>query len=120
MRLIPAGLLLATLLAGCATDGQTATGVASYYGGGPRRYEPNAHTANGELFVPDGLTLAHRTLPFGTRVRVTYRGRSAVCRVNDRGPAKWTKRDLDLSRGCARAVGLIHAGVGRVTYDVLR
>lgn len=115
---------LAVALAGCATTQTTTsadgTAMASYYGGGPKKYEPNSHTANGERFRPDGHTLAHRSLPFGTRVRVTYGGRSVVCRVNDRGPAKWTGRSLDLSRGCARAIGMIPVGVARVHYAVLR
>lgn len=117
---------LAVALAGCATTQTTTsahadgTAMASYYGGGPKKYEPNSHTANGERFRPDGHTLAHRSLPFGTRVRVTYGGRSVVCRVNDRGPAKWTGRSLDLSRGCARAIGMIPVGVARVRYAVLR
>jgi rare lipoprotein A len=69
-------------------------------------------TANGERFNPDGLTAAHRTLPFGTKVRVTYRGRSVVVRINDRGP--FIKgRIIDLSRGAARKLGL--NGTGMVT-----
>ena len=76
---------------------------ASYYGHGERLAK---HTASGEYFNPHGLTAAHRTLPFGTHLRVTYRGRSVVVRVNDRGPAKSTGRSLDLSHGAARAIGM--------------
>ncbi len=90
------------------------TMIASYYGGGPRRYEPNSRTANGERFHPDGFTAAHRTLPFGALLSVCFRG-CATVRVNDRGPAAWTGRSLDLSRGAARAIGLINAGVARVS-----
>jgi rare lipoprotein A len=55
--------------------------AASYYGS-----ESGHHTASGERFDPNAMTAAHRTLPFGTLVRVTYRGRSVVVRINDRGP----------------------------------
>lgn len=82
-------------------------------------YEMGHTTANGERYDPDGLTCAHKTLPFNTKLRVTYKGRSVDCRVNDRGP--FTKgRHLDLSRGAARAIGLIDAGVARVEVQVLR
>lgn len=84
--------------------------VASFYGGGERL---NAHTANGERFRAGGFTAAHRSLPFGTRLSVCYRG-CAVVRVNDRGPAAWTGRSLDLAAGAARAIGMTGAGVGRV------
>jgi len=93
--------------------------VASWYGGGPRWMEPNAHTASGERFDPSDLTAAHRTLPMGARLLVSYRGRTCVVRVNDRGPAAWTGRSLDLSRGAASALGLIKSGVGRVGVTVL-
>ena len=77
---------------------------ASYYGHGEKLSQ---HTASGERFNPHGLTAAHRTLPFGTHLRVTYRGRSVVVRVNDRGTAKATGRSLDLSYGAARALGML-------------
>ncbi|MDN3278770.1 septal ring lytic transglycosylase RlpA family protein [Frankia sp. RB7] len=86
--------------------------MASWYG-----FESGSRTANGERFNPHGLTCAHRSLPFGTRLQVSYRGRSVVCRVNDRGPAKWTGRSVDLSLGAARAIGMADAGVGRVTIE---
>ncbi|WP_442753661.1 septal ring lytic transglycosylase RlpA family protein [Methylocystis sp. JAN1] len=92
---------------------------ASYYGGGPRRFEPNAHTASGERFNQWDLTAAHRTLPIGTRLLVTHSGRSVVVRVNDRGPAAWTGRNLDLSRGAASRIGLISRGTGAVHVQVL-
>lgn len=87
--------------------------MASYYSHGSR-------TANGERFNPNALTAAHRTLPFGTKVRVTHRksGRSVVVRINDRGPfAK--KRIIDVSRGAARALGMIRSGVARVVVEVV-
>lgn len=84
---------------------------ASWYGGGERL---SRHTANGERFNPGGFTAAHRTLPFGTRLRVSYGGRSVVVRINDRGPARWTGRSLDLSRGAARALGMGGSATVRV------
>lgn len=92
---------------------------ASYYGGGPRRFEPNSHTASGERFNQWDLTAAHRTLPMGTRLLVSHGDRSVVVRVNDRGPAAWTGRSLDLSRGAASAIGLISSGIGAVRVTVL-
>lgn len=92
---------------------------ASYYGGGPRRLEPNTHTASGERFNQWGLTCAHRTLPIGTRLLVSHGGRSVVVRVNDRGPAAWTGRSIDLSRGAATRIGLISSGTGAVHVQVL-
>lgn len=83
-------------------------------------YAYGTHTANGERFNPDGMTCAHLTFPFGTMLRVTYRARSIVCRVNDRGPAKWTGAHLDLARGAARRLGIIHAGKVRARVERLR
>ena len=88
---------------------------ASYYGGGERL---KSHTASGERFRSSALTAAHRTLPFGTRVRVRYRGQSVVIRINDRGPAKWTRRCIDLSRGAAQRLGLIRLGHALVELGV--
>ncbi len=93
--------------------------MASFYGGGPKIYEPNTHTANGELFQQWELTAAHRTLPLGTRLLVSFHGRSCVVRVNDRGPAAWTGRSLDLSRGAASMLGMVQSGTGRVRVTIL-
>lgn len=77
-------------------------GSASWYG-----TESGTRTASGERFPTGEATAAHRTLPFGTRVRVTDQatGRSVVVRINDRGPAKWTGRIIDLSPAARRAFG---------------
>ena len=91
--------------------------LASWYGGGERL---NRHTASGEVFRPHGLTAAHRTLPMGTRIAVTYAGRSVVVRINDRGPAAWTGRALDLSRGAAAALGFLARGEAFVRIAVVR
>jgi rare lipoprotein A len=91
-------------------------GHASWYG-------PGFHgrlTANGERYNQYGMTAAHRTLPFGTRMRVTNlaNGRSVVVRVNDRGPYIYG-RELDLSKGAAQIIGLMGSGTGRVRMEVL-
>lgn len=74
-------------------------------------------TANGEKFNPNALTAAHKTLPFGTKVRITHKGRSVVVRINDRGP--FIKgRHIDLSRAAARKIGC--HGVCKVQMVVIR
>ena len=92
-------------------------GVASYYG---RRFH-GRRTANGERFNMRAMTAAHRTLPFGTRVRVTNprNGRSVVVRINDRGPFV-NGRSIDLSRAAAERIGMISRGHARVEMDVVR
>jgi rare lipoprotein A len=88
--------------------------LASWYGGGEGL---SRRTASGEIFRPDGLTAAHRTLPFGTRLHVSANGRSVIVRVNDRGPFA-RGRSLDLSRGAARALGMIGRGTARVSWRI--
>jgi rare lipoprotein A len=96
-----------------STSGHSFSGMASYYGN-----ESGSKTASGQRFNQNAMTAAHRTLPFGTKLRVTHRGQSVVVTINDRGP--FIKgRVLDLSTGAARAVGLTGAGVGRVTAEVV-
>ena len=85
--------------------------VASWYGD-----ESGSKTASGERFDPLSMTCAHPSLPFNTRLRVTYQGRSVVCRVNDRGPYV-EGRTIDLSLGAARAIGLEEKGVDKVTVE---
>lgn len=89
---------------------------ASWYGGGERL---SRRTASGEVFRPDALTAAHRSLPLGTRLLVSANGRTVMVRVNDRGPAKYTGRSLDLSRGAARALGILRSGTAVVSYRVV-
>lgn len=83
-------------------------------------YQCCTTTANGERFNPDGLTAAHKTLAFGTRVRVTNlaNNRAVTVRINDRGPFI-AGRGIDLSRGAARAIGCISSGTCRVSMQVL-
>jgi rare lipoprotein A len=107
-------LFAALLLCVCVTAASPEPMRASFYGS-----ESGNRTANGERFQPLGLTAAHRTLPFGTRLRVSHGGRSVIVRINDRGPAAWTGRSLDLSLGAARALGLERAGVARVEAQAL-
>jgi len=94
----------------------TLTGMASWYGPGLH----GRRSASGEMFNQNALTAAHRTLPFGTRVRVTNlsTGQQVVVRINDRGPFSHG-RILDLSTAAANQIGLKAAGVGRVAVEVL-
>jgi rare lipoprotein A (peptidoglycan hydrolase) len=92
------------------------TMVASWYG--PKYH--GRQTASGEVFDMNLLTAAHKTLPFGTRLRVTYpsNSRSVVVEVNDRGPFI-AGRDLDLSYGAAKELGMVEQGVARVKIERL-
>ena len=89
-------------------------GIASYYKHGKR-------TASGERFNPNGFTAAHRTLRFGTRVRVIHvkTGQSIIVRINDRGPFL-RHRVIDLSYGAARAIGVTRTGMATVRVVVLK
>ena len=96
-----------------AGAGRSFSGVASFYGN-----ESGHQTASGQRFNENAMTAAHRSLPFGTKLRVTHKGRSVIVTINDRGP--FIKgRVLDLSTGAARAVGLTSSGVGHVTAEVM-
>jgi rare lipoprotein A len=88
--------------------------VASWYGA----ELAGNRTANGERFNPADLTGAHRTLPMGSKVRVTYHGRSVVVRINDRGPFHGG-RVIDLSQAAAEQIGLRRAGSGQVDLALL-
>jgi rare lipoprotein A len=93
--------------------GRSFSGMASYYGN-----ESGSRTASGQRMNASAMTCAHRSLPFGTKLRVTHGGQSVIVTVNDRGPFV-RGRVLDLSTGAARAIGLTSAGVGRVTAEVV-
>jgi rare lipoprotein A len=97
--------------AAVTTSGSFA-GKASYYGS-----ESGARTASGARYNPMGMTAAHRSLPFGTKLKVTHGGRSVVVTVNDRGPFI-RGRVLDLSKGAAQVIGLTGRGVGHVVAEV--
>src|ERR1700710_1449835 len=85
-------------------SGRSFSGMASFYGN-----ESGSKTASGQRFNQNALTAAHKSLPFGTKLRVTHGGRSVVVTINDRGPFV-RGRVLDLSTGAARAIGLTSAG----------
>jgi rare lipoprotein A len=89
-------------------------GLASFYTEGTQ-------TANGERFDTHELTAAHRTLPFGTRLRVTNvaTGRSVTVRVNDRGPFV-PGRDVDVSASAAETLGMVGRGIAKVKLDVVQ
>lgn len=124
-RIVALGLAisLALLGAGCGgsprpeTDsGDGETGLASFYAS---KFH-GRKTASGEIYDQNELTAAHRTLPFGTRARVTHlaSGRSVEVRVNDRGPFK-SERIVDLSRRAAEEIGMIREGLARVRLEIL-
>ena len=115
MRRAITPMILAALFApmGVATAEPVTRGKASFYWHGTK-------TASGERYNPNGMTAAHRTLPFGTRVRVTdaRTKRSIVVRINDRGP--FIKgRIIDVSRGAAQQLGMVGRGVAQVEVSVL-
>ncbi|MGE4408400.1 septal ring lytic transglycosylase RlpA family protein [Pseudomonas sp.] len=133
MRQIPllVLLLLALLASGCAErqpappaatpppsgqEGFIQSGKASYYA----RMHHGKRTANGETHDQNALVAAHRSLPFGTRVRVTNlnNGKQVVVRINDRGPFR-RGRIIDLSRAAAIELDMLNAGVVRVRIETL-
>ncbi len=115
------------LLTGCSAKhspgpepvgkGWTQTGQASWYG----KPFHGRRTASGERYDMSRLTAAHRTLPFGARVRVIRldNRRTVVVRITDRGPFKHG-RIIDLSKGAARKIGLVDDGIARVRIEVIR
>jgi rare lipoprotein A len=129
VRKVLAAAAVAFALTGCARHryvfppavapaiGTVVEGIASWYGPG---YHGN-RTSSGEVFDQDALTAAHNSWAFGTKVRVSLlsSGRSATVRVNDRFP-NHKGRVIDLSRGAARAIGLIGPGTGLVRLEVVR
>jgi len=99
------------------SPGSSTTGMASWYGG---KFH-GRKTASGERFDKRARTAAHRTLPFGTRVRVTNlsNGKSVVVRITDRGPFGRRGRIIDLSEAAAEVIGMKRAGVARIRLEVL-
>ena len=91
-------------------------GIASWYGPG---FQGN-HTANGEIYDMNGISAAHKTLPFGTIVRVVDldTGRNIVVRINDRGPFI-EGRIIDLSRGAAEKLGIVDKGIAHVGLRIV-
>jgi rare lipoprotein A len=125
-------VMLLAVLAGCSGNpkpkdykfppaerpavGTVVEGIASWYGPG---YD-GKKTSSGERFDQDALTAAHAYWAFGTRVKVTFlaNGRSVVVRINDRFPSH-KGRAIDLSRGAAKAIGLVGPGTGTVRLEVV-
>jgi rare lipoprotein A len=116
-------ILLATLIvtapfAALATaDADLGSGHASYYGS----ELAGRRTASGEMFNPSDFTAAHRTVAFGTRVKVTHLGnrREVIVRVNDRGP--WGRgRIIDLSYAAAKELGMHRSGTAQVKLTLVR
>jgi len=118
-------LMALSLLGGCTatpagniSPSHVQVGYASFYG----HEWQGRKTANGERLDLSAMTAAHKTLPFGTRVRVTLlsTGRSIVVRINDRGPFV-RGRIIDLTDGAARKLGLnARMGIGKVRLEVLK
>jgi rare lipoprotein A len=94
-----------------AAGGRSFSGIASFYGN-----ESGSKTASGQRFNQNAMTCAHRSLPFGTKLRVSHGGRSVIVTVNDRGPFI-RGRVLDLSTGAARVLGI--SGLGQITAEVV-
>ncbi len=113
-RLLWFVLLTGALLVFVSDRSEADEGLASWYGPGME----GRKTASGEPYDPDAYTAAHKTLPLGTELVVTYRDRSVPVRVNDRGPYV-ANRELDLSQAAAREIGLMPSGVGYVEYDIV-
>jgi len=92
-------------------------GIASWYGPG---FDGNL-TSNGEVYDMNGISAAHKTLPFGTIIRVVEfsTGKSIVVRINDRGPFI-EGRIIDLSKGAARELGIIDKGITKVGLRIIR
>lgn len=113
-------LALSILLVGCATKIESKPkydqcGKASWYTLDGNR------TASGQIMNSSLMTAAHKTLPFGTNIKVTNQknGKSVVVRINDRGP--FIKgRILDLSKASAKHIGMVRSGTGRVCYSIIR
>jgi rare lipoprotein A len=104
------------ILAAASVAEARQTGIASFYGS---KFQ-GRKTASGEKFNNGAMTAAHRTAPFGTRMKVTNisNGRSVVVRINDRGPFV-RGRVIDLSRSAANQLGFVSRGVARVRVDRL-
>ena len=83
-------------------------------------YQKGKKTANGDIFYPDKLTAAHKTLPFGTKLRLTNKitSQTVIVTVNDRGPFI-TGRELDVSRGAANDLGILQQGTAKILIEII-
>lgn len=117
----PGSRLASAPTARAPASGDATRGAHTYSQGLASFYTEGTQTANGERFDTNAMTAAHRTLPFGTQLRVTSvtTGRSVTVRINDRGP--FIKgRVVDLSLSAAKALGMVNAGVANVKLDIVR
>ena len=112
----PAQAASARAAAAAPADAGAAQGKVAYYG----RKFAGRKTASGERFDPNAMTMAHKTLPFGTLVRVTNvnNKKSVVVRVNDRGPTQ-ADRIGDLSAAAARRIGMTRSGVVEASFETV-
>ena len=117
---MPHPLLLILAAIFCLTTRVPAAEQAPLQRGKASWYHESQRTASGGRFDPNGLTAAHRTLPFGTLVRVTNlrSQRCTVVRINDRGPYK-KGRIIDVSKAAAKELEMIHSGTATVTVEVV-
>jgi rare lipoprotein A len=100
----------------------TGTGTGEVQSGMATWYATGTMTASGERFDKNAMTAAHRTLPFGTVVRVTHRRsrKSVTVRINDRGPFGSKKRIIDVSKAAGAKLGIIDEGVAPVTVEIIK
>jgi len=115
MTLLKSLLMFTLLTAGYALASDKEEGDASYYANSLHGNK----TASGEVYDKNAFTAAHRTLPFGTKVKVTYlkNGKSVDVVINDRGPHS-KNRIIDLSGAAAKEIGIVDAGHGTVRLEV--
>jgi len=113
---LPRQVVPATPVNGQLASSRSHVGMASWYG--PGFY--GGRTASGEVLRPGAMTAAHRSLPFGTLVRVTNlnNGRTAMVRINDRGPFHGG-RIIDLAQGAAFQLGVTSSGTAQVKLEVV-
>ena len=115
MHKILTALCVCLLIVGCASPSIEKTNLSK-----ASWYQMGTKTASGERYNPDGLTVAHRTYPFGTLLKLTNpeNNKTVIARVNDRGPFAHG-RELDTSRGTAKELGFINKGVTMLQVEVL-
>jgi rare lipoprotein A len=114
-------LCCAVVLSGCTTvKAVDSPAVKKMYHGTATWYQSGKKTANGDKFDPNKYSVAHRTLPFGTMLRLTNvkTGNTIEAVVNDRGPFVRDK-EIDVSRGGAQALGFFHSGTAKLLIEVL-
>jgi rare lipoprotein A len=113
MAAIAAAVVVSSVIAGGSASAKNGCGRASWYA-------LHSRTASGERMNPSRLTAAHRSLRFGTKLRVTNsrNGKSVIVRINDRGPFI-RGRVLDLSKAAANQIGMISSGQAKVCYEVV-